>query len=179
MLKASDTYKPWKKDNLNIRSSEGFTMEISSRKKRLVTATILLALLAGLCLYYQENYEAHQYPDTTVILKSYPVGETVSVSGKVASTSTGGFKLQDTSTREKVTYTISSSYPVFPGDNVRLSGVLGPDYQITASRVLVTPQWSYEFLLLRSLLAFLFLAWLFNRYWHFDREKMEFQRRKH
>lgn len=154
-------------------------MGISSQKRRLLTAAILLVILAGFCIYYQENYEAHQYPDTAAILKSYPAGETVSVSGKVASTSSGGFKLQDTGTKKNVTYTVSSSYPVSPGDNVRLSGVLGPDYQISASRVLVTPKWSYEFLLLRSLLAFIFLAWLFNRYWKFNTKKMEFQRRKH
>lgn len=154
-------------------------MGTSQQKRRLLTAAILLVILAGLCIYYQENYKIHQYPDTAVILKSYPAGETVSVSGKVTSTSSGSFKLQDTSTKEKVTYTVSSSYPVSPGDNVRLSGVLGPDYQISASRILVTPQWSYEFLLLRSFLAFVFLAWLFNRYWKFSTKKIEFQRRKH
>lgn len=152
-------------------------MEISTTERRITALILLLTLLAGLCLYYHETYEAHQYPDTEAILKNYPTGETVSVSGKVTSIFNGGFKLED-DINKNVIYTVSSSHPVLEGDMVRISGILGSDYQISASRILVTPRWSNNFMLLRSLLAAIFLAWLFNHYWKFSTEKMEFQRRR-
>lgn len=151
----------------------------SSSKKRLATAVILIILLTGLCLYYQENYQKHtNYPDTTMILAHYPLGEYVSVSGDVTSVYTGGFNLKDTGFNQKVIYTVESSTSVSVGDNVGVMGVLEPSYHVKEYKIIVIPKWSYQFMLIRSFLAVLFLAWLFNRYWYFNPKKMEFRRRK-
>jgi hypothetical protein len=64
------------------------------------------------------------------------------------------------------------------GDKTQVLAVLGPDYQLIPTKILITEEWSYNFLLVRSFIAFLFLLFIFNRYWRFDLKKYEFTRRR-
>ncbi len=137
---------------------------------------LVLILLSG---YYAANYQNHlQYPNTAVILKNYPIGETVSVTGSVIKINNNSFIVTDSYHGKVVYYTVYSSEKVSIGDQVEVLGVLGNSYQINASRILSVSPFDYKFLLQRSFIAFLIFLFFFIRYWRFDFRKMEFRRLK-
>ncbi len=146
---------------------------------RIITLLVLFLILVGLCIYYYDNFRDYQeHPGTGTIIASYHEGELVAVSGKVTETFSGGFYLEDNFEGKSVTFMILSDAKVSPGDRNQVLGVLGPNYQITATQMKLTEKWSYEFMLLRSFLAFLFLAFIFHRYWRFNFKDWEFTRRR-
>lgn len=146
---------------------------------RIITLLILFLILVGLCIYYYDNFRSYQeHPGTGTIVASYPEGQMVAVSGRVIQIFPDGFYLEDNYEGKPVTYKIKSDAKVAPGDRSQVLGILGPDYQITAREMKVTEKWSYYFLLLRSFIAFLFLAFIFHRYWRFDFKEKEFVRRR-
>ncbi|OPY25074.1 MAG: hypothetical protein A4E27_01061 [Methanobacterium sp. PtaU1.Bin242] len=148
-------------------------------RNRIFLLLVLVILLVSLCAYYYENYEQHQeYPSLGTILVNYDEGQLVSVSGTVTGTFDGGFYLEDSYQDRFIKFKIISPTSVSVGDKASVLGVLGPDYQVTSTKLLVTPRWSYQFLLLRSFLAFFFLVFIFSRYWKFDRKNWLFIRRK-
>jgi len=138
---------------------------------------LVLILLSG---YYAANYQNHlQYPNTAVILKNYPAGETVSVTGSVIKINNiKSFIVTDSYHGKVVYYTVYSSEKVSIGDQIEVLGVLGNSYQINASKILSVSTFDYKFLLLRSFIAFLIFFFFFRRYWRFDFRKMEFRRLK-
>jgi cytochrome c-type biogenesis protein CcmE len=139
----------------------------------------LLLVLILLSIYYVSNYQQHlENPNTGVILKNYPLGATVAVSGVVTSVQNDSFILLDNYHGTKVNYTIYSQDKVSNGDQVEVLGVLGDSYQITASKILVISSFDYNFMLLRSGIALLILLFFFRRYWRFDFKKMMFRRLK-
>ena len=149
---------------------------LTSRK--FIFVGLLLALIL-LSIYFVSNYEQHlENPNTGVILKNYPLGETVTVSGVVTSVQNDSFIIYDNYHGIGVNYTIYSSDKVSNGDQVELLGVLGNSYQIAASKILVTSSLDYNFMLLRSGIAFLIFLFFFRRYWRFDFKKMMFRRLK-
>ena len=148
-------------------------------RNRIITLLILFLILVGLCIYYYDNFRNYQeHPGTGTIIASYPEGELVAVSGKVTETFPGGFILVDNYQGEPVAYRILSDVKISPGDRGQVLGVLGSNYQITATQMKLTEKWSYEFMLLRSFLAFLFLAFIFHYYWRFNFKDWEFTRRR-
>ena len=148
-------------------------------RNRIFLMIVLVILLVALCAYYFENFQQHQeYPSMASILINYPEGQLVSVSGTVTGTFEEGFYLEDSYQDKTVKFKIISPTSISVGDKASALGVLGPDYQVTSVKLLVTPRWSYQFLLLRSFLAFFFLVFIFNRYWKFDRKGWSFIRRK-
>jgi cytochrome c-type biogenesis protein CcmE len=139
----------------------------------------LLSVLILLSIYYVSNYQQHlENPNTGVILKNYPLGATVAVSGVVTSVQNDSFILLDNYHGTKVNYTIYSQDKLSNGDQVEVLGVLGDSYQITASKILVISSFDYNFMLLRSGIALLILLFFFRRYWRFDFKKMMFRRLK-
>lgn len=149
---------------------------LTSRKLIFIVLVLVLIFLSG---FYVLNYQQHlENPNTGVILKNYPIGETVAVSGIVTDVQTDGFTLSDNFQGTKVSYTIFSSVKVSNGDQVEVLGVLGNSYQITASKILVVSSFDYNFLLVRSAIAFLIFLYFFRLYWRFDFNKMEFRRVK-
>jgi hypothetical protein len=137
---------------------------------------LVLILLGG---YFSANYQNHlQYPNTAVILKNYPAGKTVSVTGSVIQVYNNSFLLTDAYHRNVVYYKVFSTQKVSVGDQVEVLGILGNSYQITASKIQSVSTFDYKFLLLRSFIALLIFLFFFRRYWHFDFKKIEFRRLK-
>jgi hypothetical protein len=148
-------------------------------KNRILTIPILILILIGLCIYYSDNiWEKQSYPSTGVVVTYYPLGEMVSVSGTVSNTFPGGYYMDDYYKNQLVTFQVYTDQKVEIGDKTQVLAVLGPDYQLIPTKILITKEWSYNFLLVRSFIAFLFLLFIFNRYWRFDLKKYEFTRRR-
>lgn len=146
---------------------------------RFITILVLFLILVGLCIYYYDNFQNYQeHPGTGAVLKSYPAGEMVAVDGSITQTFPGGFYMVETYEGRLVTYKIISTDDVRPGDKAQVLGVLGPDYTVTANQIKITENWSYQFLLLRSFIALLFLLFIFHRYWSFNWEEKVFIRRR-
>jgi putative flippase GtrA len=139
----------------------------------------LLIILVLMSIYFALNYQNHlQNPNTAVILKSYPLGQTVAVSGAVTNVQDGSFTLSDMYHGIDVNYTIISGVNVSAGDQVEVLGILGNGNRVNAGKVLVTPSFDYDFMLLRSALVALIFLFFFNMYWSFNFENMEFRRRR-
>jgi hypothetical protein len=148
-------------------------------RQRFITILVLFLVLIGLCIYYYDNFQNYQeHPGTGAVLKSYPTGEMVAVSGTVTQTFPGGFYMVETYEGLLVTYKIITTHAVHPGDKAQVLGVLGPDYTITVHEIKVTEKWSYQFLLLRSFIVLLFLLFIFHRYWRFNWKEKVFMRRR-
>jgi hypothetical protein len=147
-------------------------------KKKIIFIGLLLAFIF-LSFYYASNYQQHlENPNTGVILKSYPIGETVAVSGVVTEIHNDGFTLSDSYHGIEINYTVYSTEKVFINDQIEVLGTLEDSYQISASKILVISSFDYNFMLLRSGIALLIFLFFFRRYWHFDFKKMEFRRLK-
>ena len=139
----------------------------------------LLGLFILLSVYYVSNYQQHlEDPNTGIIVKNYPLGETVAVSGVVTAVQNDSFILLDNYHGIKVNYTIYSQNNVSNGDQVEVLGVLGNSYQIAPSKILIISSFDYNFMLLRSGIALLIFLFFFRRYWRFDFKKMMFRRLK-
>ncbi|MEN4018389.1 MAG: hypothetical protein PQ975_00680 [Methanobacterium sp.] len=146
---------------------------------RIITGFILILILTILCINYNANYESHlEYPSTGAILAEYPENSTVYVSGEVTSLNNDGFELQDNYNGKKVRYIIETSKKAGIGDNVQVVGILGPSFNVKSTEIIVMKKWSYEFVLLRSALALVFLIFIFFSYWKFDFKIFEFMRKK-
>jgi len=130
-------------------------------------------------LYFAFNYQKHlENPTTAIILKNYPLGETVAVSGTVAELHDNGFTVSDMYHGFDVHYNINSSEKVSLGDQVEVLGILGPSNNVNATKLLVTSSFDYNFMLFRSAIVALIFAFFFLRYWSFDTTKLEFRRRR-
>jgi hypothetical protein len=114
-----------------------------------------------------------EYASQGAIAKIYPQGNLVVVSGSITQTFPDGFILRDFYNN----FTILSPQKVNIRDRAEVYGLLGTDYQIEAKKINITPLWSYQFVMIRSFIAFLFLAFIFNRYWKFNPQNLSFQRR--
>ena len=146
--------------------------------RKLIFIGLILALIF-LSSYYELNYQNHlENPNTAIIIKNYPIGDTVAVSGNVRDVYNGSFILTDTYHQTEVNYTIYSNQKVSTGDSVEVLGVLGNSYTITASKLLVISSFDYLFMIFRSAIILLIFIYFFRRYWIFDIEKMEFRRLK-
>ncbi len=147
--------------------------------KRVIIILILILILSGLCIYYYDNINQKQaYPSTGAVVNYYPLGEMVSVSGTVSETFQGGYYVDDYYMNQVVTFKVYTDQKVEIGDKTQVLAVLGPDYQLKPTKIIIIEKWSYQFLLVRSFIAFLFLLFIFNRYWRFDFKKYEFNRRR-
>ena len=156
--------------------NQRFQRILTDRKFIFIGLLIILVLMS---IYFAFNYQNHlQNPNTAVILKSYPLGQTVAVSGVVANVQEDSFTLSDMYHGIDVNYTIISGEKVSAGDQVEVLGILGNGDRVNASKVLVTPAFDYDFMLLRSALVALIFLFFFNRYWSFDFKKMVFRRRR-
>ena len=138
-----------------------------------------MIVLMFLCLYYNSNYQSHlEYPDSSLILKDYPLGGTVSVSGVVTNSYNDGFLLSDNYHGTAVNYHVLSNQELEIGDEAEVLGTLIPNYTIKSSKILVITKFDYEFMLLRSFLVVIIFILLFRRYWRFNISKMKFRRVK-
>lgn len=162
---------------MNLRNPKGKINRIITSRK-----LIFISLILGLILlssYYELNYQKHlEHPDTGIIIKDYPIGDTVAVSGNVREVYKDSFILSDTYHQTEVNYTIYSPQKVSTGDSVELLGVLGNSYHINASNILITSAFDYQFMIVRSAIIFLIFIYFFRRYWRFDFGKMVFRRLK-
>lgn len=139
----------------------------------------LLILLILMSFYFAFNYQKHlENPNTAIILKSYPLGETVAVSGVVSEVHDGGFSVSDMYHGYDISYTIISSEKVSPEDQVEVLGVLEPLNHVNALKILVVPSFDYSFMLFRSAIVGLIFIVFFLYYWRFDLGKLEFRRRR-
>jgi hypothetical protein len=156
----------------------GSTMEKLVKDRRVIFFGLLIVLIV-LSLYFASNYQKHlENPNTSTIIKNYPLGETVAVSGVVADVQDGGFNLQDTYHGMAVNYTIISGEKVSKGDQVEVLGILQPSYQVNATKILVISSFDYSFMLFRSALVAVIFLFFFFYYWKFDLKKLEFRRRR-
>ena len=70
----------------------------------------------------------------------------------------------------------NSNVDVGVGDKVEVLGTLGPDYQISAEKMIVSKRWKHEFVYIRSFIALILLIFVFMRNWKFNIKRMEFVR---
>jgi len=146
--------------------------------RKFIFIALLLALIL-LCIYYVSYYQQHlENPNTSVIIKNYPLGETVSVAGDVLDVQSDSFTILDEYHGTDVIYTIFSTEKPSVGDKVEVLGVLENDNIVFASKLLVISDFDYNFMLLRSFIALLIFLFFFRRYWRFDFKKFEFRRLK-
>jgi putative flippase GtrA len=139
----------------------------------------LLIILILMSFYFAMNYQKHlENPDTAVILKSYPLGQTVAVGGGVLNVQNGSFIISDMYHGVDVNYTIISDIKVSPGDQAEALGILETNNRINATKILVIPSFEYDFMLLRSAIVAIIFLFFFNHYWSFDTKRMEFRRRR-
>ena len=139
----------------------------------------LLIVLIILSVYFASNYQKHlENPNTSIIVKNYPLGETVAVSGVVSDVHDGDFNLSDEYHGMDINYTITSGEHVSKGDQVEVLGILQPSYRVNATKILVITSFEYSFMLLRSALVAVIFLFFFFRYWEFDLKKLEFRRRR-
>ena len=140
-------------------------------KNRIVIFIVLLAILTSLCIYYIDNYQLH------------PFGQEISpnnknftaISGTVTQTFNGGFY---TTSSNGTQYKILSSINVSNNDKIQLQGTISPNNTIIPTKIIVSPNWSFQFVILRSFLALLVLAFFFFKYWKFNFQEKIFIRRK-
>ena len=154
-------------------------MDLESPRKRILAGMILLILLVSLCIYHAAEYENNlEYPSYEAILTDPPLGALVYVYGTVNQQYSGGFDIQQDYNNQLVTMHINSEKSPPKNKYVNLIGVLGPDHQIISIKEIhVTEAWKDNFILLRSLIALIFLLYIFHRYWYFQLKRFEFWRR--
>ena len=135
-------------------------------RNRVICLSVLILIFLALCFYYNSNFFKHQeYSSTGTILTSYPQGHMVFVSGTVADTFNGGFYLNKYKEEKLVRFRVLSSENVSVGDKVEILGILGSNYKIKAIKIVVTPNWNYYYLILRSLAGFLIIILFLWKYW--------------
>ena len=145
--------------------------------KRITACSILVLILLGLCIYYDNYHENNlKYLSTAAVQSYYPEGSVIFVSGTVTKVNKEGFNLLDNS--GSLEYRVLSGKDVKPDDNVQLIGVLGPKYTIKSIRANVETANGYHFILLRSALAMIIFIFIFFRYWKFNFKTFEIIRRQ-
>ena len=150
-------------------------------KSRAIIALSLLLILFLLCAYHQTNHEYHrEYPSVKSIATEYSkyTGETASISGEVVGVHSATFQLLEREDGENTIFVVlpNSNVDVDIGDKVEVLGILGPDYQISAEKMIVSKRWKHEFVYIRSFIALIFLIFVFMRNWKFNIKRMEFVR---
>ena len=150
-------------------------------KSRAIIALSLLLILFLLCAYHQTNHEYHrEYPSLKDIVANYEkyIGETISISGEVVGVHSATFQLLEREDGENTIFVVlpNSNIDVGVGDKVEVLGTLGPDYQISAEKMIVSKRWKHEFAYIRSFIALIFLIFVFMRNWKFNIKRMEFVR---
>jgi hypothetical protein len=154
-------------------------IDLKSPGQKLVAGLILLVILISFCFYYANEYENNlDYPSYGAILSGYPLGTVVHIYGTVTETYPGGFVIREKYYDHVFHFRVQSDTSVGLGDDVDLLGVLGQSNEIVrVTKIEVSSLWKYQFLLLRSFLALIFLVFIFHRYWRWDFEIFEFRRR--
>ena len=152
-------------------------------KSRAIIALSLLLILSLLCAYYQTNHEYHrEYPSVKNIVANYEkyIGETTSISGEVVGVHSTTFQLLEKCDDKNTIFTVlpNSYVDVDIGDKVEVFGTLGPNYQISTEKIIVSKRWKHEFVYIRSFIALIFLIFVFMRNWKFDFKHIEFIRSK-
>ena len=150
-------------------------------KSRAIIALSLLLILFLLCAYHPTNHEYHrEYPSLKDIVANYEkyIGETASISGEVVGVHSATFQLLEREDGENTIFVVlpNSNIDVGVGDKVEVLGTLGPDYQISAEKMIVSKRWKHEFVYIRSFIALIFLIFVFMRNWKFNIKRMEFVR---
>ena len=145
---------------------------LSSPRTRLVTITILFAILAGLFVWagtiepdpannnYPENEDVFTDPDEYV-------GQQVSVGGTVVNTDP--LTVETSVQGERVTFVVENADPnVSTRDQLSVFGTWQSDHSVTATNVVHREPWEFSYMYVVSFLAGLWvLARLVNR-WTLD-----------
>ena len=144
----------------------------SIKFRRVALALTLVLVLLVLCIYHQMNHLHHkEYPLIKDIVANYPVylNESVALFGKVVDADKGSFNLLLHYARKKeVIFSVLSEVSVQEGDRVEVLGTLGPDYRVTAEKIIVYKNWKYHFISIRSALAIPLLLFILLRNWRVD-----------
>lgn len=147
--------------------------------RKIIIITFLLIILFAICAYYNSNYKTNvEYYSSKSILSNYSEDHMFYTTGKVTGIYKGGFYLSDMDNGKKIVYKINSSYKVDVNDSASVLGVLGPSYNIKASKVSVSKKWKEDFLFVRSAIGGIILLFIFLKFWKFDFKSMEFIKRK-
>jgi len=147
---------------------------------RIFLICILFISLTVSCLYYSSEYKKHlEYPSYESILSSdYPLNQLVYIQGSIIEIDSDGYYIINNYNGHNVIIKVLGKSPAGINDEVSILGVLGPSNQIlSVKEIRIISYWKYNFLLLRSLLALIFLFIIFLHYWRFDFKKIAFKRR--
>jgi hypothetical protein len=151
--------------------------------KRLTLGIILILFLFSLMLYYSLDHNNHD-PDTQYILDHYEEFTTTNVQldGVVKNVDkTNGTLLMQLSQPPQSTLLVSTKESLNtaqPGDIVEVYGTFISSNHMNAEKLLISEQWKYDFIYIRSLPAIPFALYLFFRAWRFNRNTFRFERRE-
>lgn len=154
-------------------------MKISTSSRIFIIAILFISLTV-LCLYYSSEYKKHlEYPSYESILSSnYPLNQLVYIQGSIIKMEADGYYIYNNYNGHDVIIKVLGQSPAGLDDEVSILGVLGPANQIlNVKEIRIIYNWKYRFLLLRSLLALIFLFIIFLYFWRFDFKKIVFKRR--
>jgi hypothetical protein len=153
------------------------------KHQRLILGSVLIILLFSLMLYYSLDNNKHD-PDVQYIVDNW---EEFTVT-KVALDAT----VKKVDATNNTLYIAVSPYPqgviqvntIEPltnaqtGDPVEVYGTFTGKNQMTAEKILISEQWKYNLIYLRSLPAIPFVLFLFFRTYRFNTNSLRFERRQ-
>ena len=145
---------------------------------RLILGVILFSVILGFGIYYNSEFERHkEYPSIgdAVLDPSKYIGKKVVIwSHRVVDIGDNTFTIEVTDQR----FTVTNASKVDVGDRVEVLGTLEPGYRITAEKIIVSKEWKYYFIFVRSIVAIPLVLFLFFRNWKFDFKRFEFRGRE-
>jgi hypothetical protein len=146
---------------------------VTTVRRRAVALFVLLALLAGLTVWYGTLVSAPEhgdYPDDEQLTTAYEHyhGEHVTVGGRVVATDPVTIVVgTDTGTPLRLTVT-DVSIGVAEGDELRVYGVVESDHKIRATNAVAVPQAGHWYAYSVSFLAGVWVLARLFRYWRLD-----------
>lgn len=149
--------------------------------KRLILGIILALILFSLMIYSNLEYNNND-PGIKYILQNFDNFNNTKIffGGKIIEVNETNHEISILAPVRpwliKVKLPNSEELPQ-KGDIVEIYGVLDGKGHVTAEKILVTKQWEYDLIIIRSLPAIPFALFLFFRTWRFNRKKFRFERR--
>ncbi len=153
------------------------------KHKRIIVGIILMLLLFLLMVYYSLEHNNHD-PDFQYILDHFERFSMtkVTVTGKVinvnSANNTFTLQIDDVPRSIILVDALDINHTMSQGDNVEAYGTLTSRTHMDAENLLISAQWSYDLIFIRSLPAIPFALYLFFRTYRLNTTTRRFERRQ-
>jgi len=147
--------------------------------RKIIAATLALLALLSLMIYSSLEHDEKD-PDMDYILAHYEKfgGKEVHFGGKVVEINGTKVKIELIEPPYGYVNVTIKNASVEKGDIVEILGILDGKEHVTAEKVIVSKNWKYALIFLRSLPAIPFALYLFFRDWKFNFKKFMFEERE-